>query len=110
LASFGWCKFRLSKQSVGFLLQATIGGTAVDFRPQQISERVFKFVVNSRNMGFQVCGELKKPVINTKFISIFGVMVVLIGPQRFKSIIRKRKINGYQFIAIALRNFPMLMR
>jgi hypothetical protein len=54
LASFGWCKFRLSKQSVGFLLQATIGGTAVDFRPQQISERVFKFVVNSRNMGFHV--------------------------------------------------------
>jgi hypothetical protein len=44
----------LSEQSVGFLLQTTIGSVAIDFRPQQLSERVFKFKMNSRNVGFHV--------------------------------------------------------
>jgi hypothetical protein len=50
----GRCKFKLTVQTIGFLLQATIGGTAVDFRPQQISNRVFKFVVASHNVGFHI--------------------------------------------------------
>jgi hypothetical protein len=54
LVSFGRCKYHLTEQSVGLLLQATIGGVAVDFRPQQISDRVFKFVVASKNVGFYI--------------------------------------------------------
>jgi hypothetical protein len=54
VASFGHCKFHLSEQSVGFLLQATIGGVVVDFRSQQLSEKVFKSVVHSCNVGFHV--------------------------------------------------------
>jgi hypothetical protein len=54
LASFGRCKFKLSNYSVGLILQATIGGAAVDFRPQQLSDRVFSFVVSSRDVGFHV--------------------------------------------------------
>jgi hypothetical protein len=54
LVSFGRCKFKLSEYSVGLILQATIGGAAVDFRPQQISDRVFSFVVASQNVGFHV--------------------------------------------------------
>jgi hypothetical protein len=54
LVSFGRCKFKLSKFSVGLILQATIGGDAVDFRPQQISDRVFRFVVAPRNVRFHV--------------------------------------------------------
>jgi hypothetical protein len=54
IVSVGRCKFKLSEQTIGFLLQATIGGTAVDFRPQQLSDRVFKFVVASCNVGFHI--------------------------------------------------------
>jgi hypothetical protein len=52
IVSLGRCKFNLLEKTIGFLLEATIGGTAVDFRLQQISDRVFKFVVASHNVGF----------------------------------------------------------
>jgi hypothetical protein len=45
VASFRNCKFKLSEFSVGRILQATPGGVVADFRPQQLSERVFNFVV-----------------------------------------------------------------
>jgi hypothetical protein len=54
VASIGQCKYRLLEQSLGFLLQATMGGTVVDFGPQQISDRVFRFVVASWNVGFHI--------------------------------------------------------
>jgi hypothetical protein len=54
IASFGRCKFKLSEDSVGVLLQATLGGVAADFRAQQISDRVFKFVLASKNVGLHV--------------------------------------------------------
>jgi hypothetical protein len=54
IVSVGRCKYKLSEQTIGFLLQTTIGGTAVDFRPQQISDHVFKFVVASCNVGFHI--------------------------------------------------------
>jgi hypothetical protein len=31
-----------------------LGGSAADFRPQKISDAVFKFVVASRNVGFHI--------------------------------------------------------
>jgi hypothetical protein len=54
IVSVGRCKYRLSEHSIGFILQATLGGVAADFRPQQISDWVFKFVVASRNVGFHI--------------------------------------------------------
>jgi hypothetical protein len=54
IVSVGRCKFKLSEYSIDFLLQTTLGGTAVDFRPQQISDMVFKFVVASHNVGFHI--------------------------------------------------------
>lgn len=51
VVSFGRCKFRLSIDSVGFLLQATIGGIASQFRVSQLSTRVFKFFVSSHQVG-----------------------------------------------------------
>jgi hypothetical protein len=54
IASVGRCKYRLSEHSLGFLLRATLGGTTADFRPQQISDRVFRFVVASTNVGFHI--------------------------------------------------------
>jgi hypothetical protein len=40
VASFGHCKFKLSPSSVGFLLQATIGGVAKDFDVLPLLDRV----------------------------------------------------------------------
>jgi hypothetical protein len=48
----GSCKYRLSETLIGLILQATLGTTAADFRPQQSSDRVFKFVVVSKNVVF----------------------------------------------------------
>jgi hypothetical protein len=50
----GRCKFKLSKQCIGFRLQATLGGNAADFRLQFISDRVYNFVVASHNVGFHI--------------------------------------------------------
>jgi hypothetical protein len=52
LVSVGRCKFQLTEISVGLLLQATMEGVAADFRP--LSDRMFKFVVASKNVGFQL--------------------------------------------------------
>jgi hypothetical protein len=50
----GRCKYQLSDFSIGKILQATIGGTAADFRLQWISDHVYKFVVASKNVGFHI--------------------------------------------------------
>lgn len=54
VASFGRCKFRLCSASVGTLLQATIGGVAEDFDVVPLSDRVFRFSVSSRWVGFHI--------------------------------------------------------
>jgi hypothetical protein len=43
-----------SNFSIGKILQATIGGTVANFRPQWISDRVYKFVVAFKNVGFHI--------------------------------------------------------
>ena len=54
VASFGRCKFKLCCESVGVILQATLGGLASDFRVSQLGDRVFRFVVSTRAVGFYV--------------------------------------------------------
>jgi hypothetical protein len=54
IVSVGRCKYKLSEQSINLILQATLGGNAIDFRPQQVSDRVFKFFVASKNVGFHI--------------------------------------------------------
>ncbi|TVU11173.1 hypothetical protein EJB05_44742, partial [Eragrostis curvula] len=54
LASFGRCVYRLNEESVGFILQATLGGIAADFRPMQLKDRVFRFSVSSKDVGFHI--------------------------------------------------------
>ena len=51
VVSFGCYKFRLAEDSVGQLLQATIGGTATHFFVSQLSSRVFMFFVSSQKVG-----------------------------------------------------------
>ena len=54
VASFGRCKFRLCSVSVGLILQATIGGSASDFDVVQLADRVFRFSVSSKLVGFHI--------------------------------------------------------
>ena len=51
IVSFGHCKWCLSSGSVGFLLQAVIGGFAASFNVVQLSDRVFRFSVCSKKVG-----------------------------------------------------------
>jgi hypothetical protein len=54
LVSMANCKYKLSKFSIGMILHATIGGVSADFRPQHIFDRVFKYMVASKNVGFHI--------------------------------------------------------
>ncbi|KAJ1288605.1 hypothetical protein BS78_02G100600 [Paspalum vaginatum] len=54
VVSFGRSKYRLTEESVGSLLQATIGGSADLFRVLYLSDRVFRFSVSSSQVGFEV--------------------------------------------------------
>ena len=52
--SFGRCKYRLTVESVGLILQATIGGSASLFHVQFLSDRVFRFTVASQAVDFHI--------------------------------------------------------
>lgn len=54
LASFGHCVFRLSLDSVSTILNATLGGVLDEFRPVQLADRVFKFSVSCKSVGFHI--------------------------------------------------------
>lgn len=80
VAAFGRCKFRLFSESVGTLLQATIGGSAKQFYVSQLGDRTFKFVVSTKSVGLFVANLRSfSPVIRSKCSSFSGAMVALIG-------------------------------
>ncbi|TVU45575.1 hypothetical protein EJB05_05065, partial [Eragrostis curvula] len=54
LASFGRCKFRLTEDSVGQLLQVALGGSAKAFKVLHVQDRVFCFSLSSKKVGFFV--------------------------------------------------------
>jgi hypothetical protein len=58
VASFGRCKLKLDSLSVGSLLQAAIGGINREFNVVPLSNRVFRFSVSCKQVGFfihQLC-------------------------------------------------------
>jgi hypothetical protein len=89
LVSEGRCKFQLSEITVGLLLQAILGGVAAYFRPQRILDRVFKFLVPSKNVGFHVyklrsfsCAQYQLFFnLWESYSSIYGAMEVRTGLQ-----------------------------
>jgi hypothetical protein len=52
--SFGRCSLRLCSESVGLLLQSFIGGATDLFRVSPLSDRVFRFSLSCKNVGFTV--------------------------------------------------------
>ena len=79
VVSFGRCKLALTVGSVGFLLQATIGGFASTFQVRQLSIEFFSLWFLHHKWVFTSigCAHFHVMSINSSFIS--GVMVVLIG-------------------------------
>nr|TKW29198.1 hypothetical protein SEVIR_3G380300v2 [Setaria viridis] len=54
LAAFPRSKFKLSEDSVGFLLQSIIGGFASHFVPLEVHDWIFKFKVSSKKVGLLI--------------------------------------------------------
>jgi hypothetical protein len=54
VVSFGRCSMRLCPESVGLLLQSFVGGEAVLFRVSQLADRVFRFSISCKVVGFAV--------------------------------------------------------
>jgi hypothetical protein len=52
--SFGHSKFKLDCDSVSIALESCIGGLCDDLSVVQLSERSFRFSINSRAVGFMV--------------------------------------------------------
>jgi hypothetical protein len=54
VTSFGRAKFKLDEDSVSLALESCIGGLCDDLDVRQLGERVFRFSVNSKAVGFMV--------------------------------------------------------
>jgi hypothetical protein len=54
VVSFGRCIFKLNSDSVGHLLQAALGGFAAGFEVLHLSDRVFRFSISSKAVGFHI--------------------------------------------------------
>lgn len=52
--SVGRCKFCLTPATVGVLLQSVLGGSAQAFHVVQLGDRVFRFSVSSKPVGFHI--------------------------------------------------------
>ena len=68
VASFGRYKLCLSPESVGFILQATLGGITADLSVLALSDRVFRFSVSSRLVGFHI---FKRPSFVCSAFKVF---------------------------------------
>jgi hypothetical protein len=56
LVSFGRCVVRLNMESAGFLLQSFISGSIDGFQIVPLSDRVFRFSISCKEVGFTVYG------------------------------------------------------
>lgn len=52
VASFGCCKLHLNANSIGLMLQASLGGIIIGFNVYMIGECVFRFSISSKLVGF----------------------------------------------------------
>jgi hypothetical protein len=54
VASFGRANFKLDPDTVGLALQSCFGGIAAQFHVKILQDRVFRFSVSSRAVGFEI--------------------------------------------------------
>jgi hypothetical protein len=71
VVSFGRCIFRLDSVSVSHLLQAALGGFAKGFNVSQLADRVFRFAVSSKAVGFHIYNS--KCIVRPEFKAFFNL-------------------------------------
>jgi hypothetical protein len=54
VVSFGRAKFRLNEEVVAIALEAVIGGYCGSLKVSLIRDKVFSFVVSSKQVGFHI--------------------------------------------------------
>jgi hypothetical protein len=94
IVSVGRCKYKLSEQTIDFLLQATIGGTAVDLdcsKSPIVCLNLLWLLAMWASISIIFDHSCVKNII---FFLIFEVMEVLIGNLSLKSISKKKQLNG----------------
>jgi hypothetical protein len=71
VVSFGRCIFKLDPVSVGHLLQAALGGFARGFNVFPLADRVFRFTVSSKDVGFHIYNS--KCIVRPEFKAFFNL-------------------------------------
>jgi hypothetical protein len=71
VVSFGRCIFRLDPVSVGHILQAAFGGSARGFMVLSLADRVFRFTVSSRDVGFHIYNS--RCIVRSEFKTFFNL-------------------------------------
>jgi hypothetical protein len=71
VVSFGRCIFKLDSVSVSHLLQAALGGFAKGFNVSQLADRVFRFAVSSKAVGFHIYNS--KCIVHPDFKAFFNL-------------------------------------
>ena len=72
VVSFGRSNFRLSDESVGLALESCLGGSAADLAVHLLRDRVYRFLVSSRQVGFMVLALKSVSCKDFKFLSHLG--------------------------------------
>jgi hypothetical protein len=71
VVSFGRCIFKLDPVSVGHLPQAALGGFARGFNVSPLADRVFRFTVSSKDVGFHIYNS--KCIVRPEFKAFFNL-------------------------------------
>jgi hypothetical protein len=71
VVSFGRCILKLDSISVGHLLQAAFGGSARGFMVLSLTDRVFRFTVSSKDVGFHIYNS--RCIVRPEFKAFFNL-------------------------------------
>jgi hypothetical protein len=102
VVSFCRCSWRLCEESVGLLLQPFIGGSAKLFRILQLSDQVFAYRFPARKWASQFTDVIHLVVNLSKLISIFGILVALIGSKNGSFSRMKNQVLGLWFPVVVI--------
>jgi hypothetical protein len=109
VVSFGRCSLRLCEESVGLLLQSFIGGSAKLFRISPLSNRVFRFSLSCKDVGFAVYRRHSFICSTFKAYLHLGILVALIGSKNGSFTLKKNQDLGLWFPAAVICRLLLLI-
>ena len=95
VVSFARHTFRLDEETVGFALEAAIGGYCSHLKVCFLHHGVFSFNVSCKEVGFFILTRGVLFVISSSVSSTFGVMAAQIGRKNFVFGNQNAKRNGF---------------